>query len=800
MNFSELDTLGQSVNDLKKNRTQLLTELHELRQRVQLSNHETGEVPDQFPHFASVISATPHPMALKNDQNIYLAANQSFAELFGLLPEDIIGKSDFNLFPEIAPMLAAVDAKILSSGSPVFDDYIVEGNQGKQYLKIIKTPVADLKTGKNVGVLCSITDTSKVRQVETALRASENRFSSLIQHMTQGVIVYTFEENENLFIVKSMNPAAAQMNNVTPQEIIGQNVLDVLPDFKNTELFFSLQKAWKTGNPEFLPAILCGSQENSWREYRIYKLPSGEMVTISEDNTQRMFALFEMLEKEQLLRNIAENYPNSYISIIDQDLKIIFTAGLEYKKQQQNPEDFIGKTPEQIFGMDGATIRELYQKTFAGEPGTLEFSNNHHFFSLRTVPLAIENNSKPRILAVVENITERKLAEEEKSRLQTQLRRSQKLETIGTLAGGIAHDFNNILTPIMGYTDMALATLTPTNPLYEDLERILKGANRARDLVDQILTFSRQIERERAPLSLHLIIYEALKLIRPAIPATIEIRQRIDPACPKILADATQMHQVIINLCTNSFHAMEERGGELIIELRPVSVDAATAESHPNLEEKEYVRLTISDTGTGMDESLLDRIFDPFFTTKPVNKGTGLGLSVVHGIVRSHDGAIVVNSQLKKGTTVHVYFPALTSETPTSDIPAVHSIHKGTEKILLIDDEFAVAEMIKKLLERLGYDVTLCTNSVEALQLFREQAAQFHVVITDLTMPGIAGLSLAQQIHEIRAEIPIILITGYGEDVSEDILPAYGIHEIIGKPFQLARLSTAIRSVLRGKS
>ncbi len=262
---------------------------------------------------------------------------------------------------------------------------------------------------------------------------------------------------------------------------------------------------------------------------------------------------------------------------------------------------------------------------------------------------------------IFRDITEQKRSEEEKDRLEIQLRRSQKMEAIGTLAGGIAHDFNNILTPIMVYADLAILSLSLTDPLVSDLKQILKGAFRAKELVQQILTFSRQIEQERKPIRLGILVEEVIQFMRSLIPNTIEIRQRIDSSCDTIMADASQIHQVIVNLCTNSYHSMEDMGGILTIELKQVKVDAEIVEFHPHLEEKEYVRLTVSDTGIGMNDSTKERSFDPFFTTKSVDKGNGLGLSVVHGIVRSHHGDIIVNSELGEGSSFHVYLPLYTA-------------------------------------------------------------------------------------------------------------------------------------------
>lgn len=280
---------------------------------------------------------------------------------------------------------------------------------------------------------------------------------------------------------------------------------------------------------------------------------------------------------------------------------------------------------------------------------------------------------------IFRDITEQNQSEKEKARLETQLHRSQKLETIGTLAGGIAHEFNNILTPIMVYTDMAILSLSLTDPLVSDLKQIMDGAVRAKKLVQQILTFSRQMEQERKPVRLSILVKEAIQFILSLIPANIEIRQQIDSSFDTVMADASQMYQVIVNLCTNAYHSMEDMGGTLTIELKKVKVNAETVEFHPHLEESEYVMLAVSDTGTGMDDSTIERSFDPFFTTKSVDKGNGLGLSVVHGIVRSHYGDIIVNSILGKGSSFQVYLPLYTATYSETEIREDKTVQCGKE-------------------------------------------------------------------------------------------------------------------------
>jgi len=403
--------------------------------------------------------------------------------------------------------------------------------------------------------------------------------------------------------------------------------------------------------------------------------------------------------------------------------------------------------------------------------------------------------SLKEILGMTQDITEWKQVEEEKARLEAQLRRSQKLENIGTLAGGIAHDFNNILTPILGYADMILYDLPSDSPIRDDIQLVIRSANRAKDLVQQILTFSRQIEQERKPLKLDLIVKEALKLLRPTLPATIKIRQHIDSNCGKVFADPSQMHQVLMNLCINAFHAMEERGGVITIKLKQVKVDPSADPIYHNLKENKYIRLTVSDTGIGMDEAALDRIFEPFFTTKGVGKGTGLGLSMVHGIVRSHDGDIVVVSEKGKGSTFDVYLPVMVREMTVANQKA-QSTQGGNECILLVDDEVVIANLLKRILEGYGYQVFEKTCSIETLNTFRQQPDRYDLVITDLTMPNMTGLDLAGEIHVIRPDLPIILMTGYSEKITEELESRYGIRAVVMKPIGARILEQTIRKML----
>jgi PAS domain S-box-containing protein len=386
-------------------------------------------------------------------------------------------------------------------------------------------------------------------------------------------------------------------------------------------------------------------------------------------------------------------------------------------------------------------------------------------------------------------------------RLERELRQAHKMEAIGTLAGGIAHDFNNILMAIIGYTEMALYKMPEgTTPVRRDLEQVLKAGYRARDLVNQILTFSHQSDQERKVIDIVPPVKEALKLLRSSLPSTIEIRQdiAIPPEKGVILADPTQMHQVLMNLCTNAAHAMRDKGGILSVSL--ASVEAATylVSRYPDLKPGPYVRLTVSDTGHGVDPSILERIFDPYFTTKGPGEGTGMGLAVVQGIVKRHGGMITVQSEIGKGTTFHALFPRIEQEIAQEAMVA-EALPTGRERILFVDDEKPLVDLGKGMLEPLGYSVTIKTNSLEALETFRAQPDAFDLIITDVTMPGMTGIELAKEVMTIRPDIPIILCTGFSELIDEKQAKEMGIREFVMKPFVIGKHAKAIRKVLEDK-
>lgn len=401
------------------------------------------------------------------------------------------------------------------------------------------------------------------------------------------------------------------------------------------------------------------------------------------------------------------------------------------------------------------------------------------------------------IANTLSGIIQRHRMMEEKSKLESQLRQTQKMEAIGSLAGGIAHDFNNLLTPILGYTEMVLLDIPQDSQIAKGLEQVLKAAGLAKDLVRQILTLSRQSKYELKPLRISLVANEALKLLRSTLPSTIQIKNKIEESDRTVFADPTQIHQVIMNLCTNSFHAMKKTGGILAVSLKTVQIDSEHILLQPLiLEPGSYQVLEVSDTGMGMSKSVMEKIFDPYFTTKSKDEGTGLGLSVVHGIIKSYGGHITVYSEPGHGTTFHVYLPCSEeSSLPTTEI-APPPIPSGTEHIMVVDDEKDIVELIGAMLRARGYSVTGCVGSLDALGVFQKNPGAYALVITDMTMPHMTGAQLSKALRSIRPHIPLIVCTGFSELINEKKAAALGFQKFLMKPIIMRELCQTVRDVL----
>ncbi|WP_155312227.1 PAS domain-containing sensor histidine kinase [Desulfosarcina ovata] len=407
-----------------------------------------------------------------------------------------------------------------------------------------------------------------------------------------------------------------------------------------------------------------------------------------------------------------------------------------------------------------------------------------------------ENLHPIRCIGTCQDVTQLKEAEIDKEKTERKFLQAQKLEAIGTLAGGIAHDFNNILTSIIGFTQLAINELPHDSPIKRKLDVVLQSGIRARDLVTNILSFSRKTEQEFKPIQVRIIIKEVIKLLRASIPANIEIRQDLASQCPRVLADPVQIHQIVMNLCTNAYQAIGKKGGIITISLKEVAVGSNDLQPDLDITPGTYVLLEVSDTGHGMDAATLEKIFDPYFTTKKRGEGTGLGLSVVHGIVKKHRGYITTHSEPDHGSAFHVFLPGMAPEGVSDEITAVAPIVGGTEHIVVVDDEEPIAIYLTELLSGLGYRITTFTGSNEALHFFISHSHDFDVLITDMNMPAMCGDELAERVLSLNPNIPIIICTGFSDNLDEKDAEKIGIKAYLRKPITERELATCIRDVL----
>ncbi|MGD9506015.1 MAG: PAS domain S-box protein [Syntrophobacteraceae bacterium] len=524
------------------------------------------------------------------------------------------------------------------------------------------------------------------------------------------------------------------------------------------------------------------------------------VVLVFHDVTERRRAQEALRERERYFHSILFSM-NEDIMVIDKDYRIVDVNKDVLVTFGHTREEMVGRRCYEVLrGRQEACsepeyrcyVKEVFQN---GKPlGARRHRTDSHgstvYLDIHYSPLRDDRGNVSHVITGAIDVTEH-------VKVSEQFKQAQKMEAIGNLAGGIAHDFNNILGIIMGYSEMAIEDASSKEETIADVSQVLQAAHRAKDLVQQILAFSRRGGKEATLVPVGSLVKEVAKMLRAAIPSTIEIHQDIatQPGEDSILADPTQLHQMLMNLCTNARQAMGERVGVLGISLDSVELDQEKLPGDFELKPGSYVRLTVSDTGAGMSKDVQERIFEPYFTTKGVGEGTGLGLSVVHGIVKDYGGGISVYSEPGVGTIFKVYLPRFKQE-PSKKVEAPPSIPRGSERVLFVDDEKHLADLGKKLLERLGYSVTSKTSSIEAFEVFRAHPDDFDLIITDQTMPRMTGLELSEKAIQVRSRIPIILCTGFSKTISQEKMKPAGIREILVKPLLLKDVSVAVRRVL----
>ena len=620
------------------------------------------------------------------------------------------------------------------------------------------------------------------------------RFHNMVNQSNDAFFIIDVETGQ----IIDINKKVCHHYGYNKKEILQLSIVDINPDYqgiaewrrrvnsiqKNQDALFETTHTTKSGK-NFPVEISHRHVENKDKDY---------IIAVVRDISERKAAETRELKAQ---RKWSRTFDSSTDIITIQNLnhKIIQCNQATAVAFKLSKEECLGKYCYELFSginepCPGCPATDVINK-FESYTEQVSHQNLGKTFSVNVSPIFDDNGKMTGIAHFAKDITQQK-------KLEVQLRQAQKMESLGTLAGGIAHDFNNILSAIIGYTQLAQLHIPQDSKAADALKQVTTGGQRAVELVKQILAFSRKTEYQMAPVEVQKIIAEALKLLRPSLPMTIEIRQDIDQYCPPILADAGQIHQVIMNLCTNAYHAMrEQKSGVLEISLVKIEIQPKTAIPPFNLQAGEYLQLLISDTGTGMDKTTLAKIFEPYFTTKKSGEGTGLGLAVAHGIVQSFGGYISVYSEPDEGTCFKIYLPIPAVQTQAiQELSAPKEVSMGTERLLVVDDEEPIADLIKMMLERYGYQVTNTIGSPEALRVFKQNPELFDMVITDYAMPQINGIDLAAELLRVRAELPILLCTGFKDTENNAKALQVGIKACVTKPIQSDQLALTVRRIL----
>jgi PAS domain S-box-containing protein len=718
-----------------------------------------------------------------------LYISPSIKEILGYEPEELKGKSIYGLFhpDDLHPLKISLEKILVGDNIEHLEHRIMSKNGSYIWFETIVKPV--MKDSKIVRILTSSRNITERKKMENNLIEEIQFNRQIILSAQEGIIVYDCD----LKYVE-WNPYMENLTGLKSEEVIGWTPGEIFPSLKELGIVEKLKRALngetvKSGDTYL---YIQRNGKSFWTSGIYAPLRDAQGKIIGVIGTIRDISEQKCSEELLWIKNFAIESSINAIIMMDLNGKLTYInhSFMELWKYDADKE-VLGK-PYQELWQDReqalCVIRELYKSgKWTGEITALAGDNTEFDVHVSAFTVNNKDGNPLCLMASFIDITE-------KLNLEKNLRQSQKIEAIGNLAGGIAHDFNNILGTIFGHTEILLKEFHENSPFEKNLLQILKSAQRARDLVKQILAFSRKGEQEKKLLKVSDIIKESIKFLRASLPSTIQINQEFEDNESIIFADRTQIYQILMNLCLNSAHAMRERCGMITISLKDIFISEEDTLSD-SLNSGPYVKLTVTDNGHGINKDIFERIFEPYFTTKTMDEGTGLGLSVVHGIVKSYYGDINVYSEEGKGATFEILLPRVEADN-TDDSGDLLPVKGGAGKILFVDDEIDLAEVSTMILLSLGYEVTTVSDSPEALKIFKENPYKFDLVITDQTMPYMTGDELAKTIISIRKDIPIILVTGFSEIINSERAKSSGIKEFILKPLSMRGLAETVGKLL----
>jgi len=692
-------------------------------------------------------------------------------------PPDYAGHRQY-IHADDWPMFDRMFTRALAEGVGYDIEFrIVLPKGSTRYVHAIGKPVL-ASDGSVIEVMGTLQNITRRKHAELALRQSQKRYRDLFESIHDAILVANTDRT-----IIDCNEAFIDLFGYAKKKVVGEHTSLL---YRDNAYFEEVGETIREhfSDKSFLVTIEYrkASGELFAGETNVFYLKdeAGKVygyIGLIRDISERLVNERRLRRSEARFRRLVENLFDAVI-VISQEGVIHFANHAACALFDRSADDLVGNVFGFPLSLNAPQEIEIVQKA-----GTVRYAE------IKVSPSYWDDDKV--FLASIRDITNSVLAKLEREQHQESLQKLQRLEAIGTLAGGIAHDFNNILTPILGFTELARERVRKDEIADDCLTEVYQSATRARELVGQILAFSRQGEETYKPILVEPIVHEVLKLIRSGIPRSIDIHQDIRSR-GMIFGDETEIHQILMNLCTNAGHAMEENGGELHIMLQDLKIRDGERRPHQNLGSGRYIHLRVADSGCGMKRSDVDRIFEPYFTTKEKDKGTGLGLSVVHGIVHNHGGVITVDSEKGAGTTFDIYLPRTSSPKETR-VEAKTDLPTGDEHILLVDDEPPILKLNTRILESLGYRVTSRSSSVEALQLFKKRFADFDLLLTDMTMPEMTGEQLVQKCLVVYPDLPVVMATGFSERMSEERAREIGIRELLLKPVTKAQMATAIR-------